>query len=377
MELIGIRQIETISSLGKGDEVWHSYLKSKPFLNGLSDRGAVYFQDHLVREIQDYIESRPELRRLDPSVQYLVFLSQKLHADFPHSTGLNIASSRGATHLFEHYFEEFSQSGNSNVFSSPTTTLGNLSSWLAHELNLKGFEMSHSIACSSGLHALVNGVVWLESGRCDQFVAGASEASNTPFTKAQMSALKICQFDADESFPVRAMDFDKTKNTMALSEGAGLVVLDKNIEGALAVISGVGFATELVEHPASISARATCFNKSMKMALEDAGLNTVDAIVMHAPGTIKGDLSELHAVQDVFGSNIPALTTNKWIVGHTLGASGILSLEMGVLMIQNNHFVPNPMFDSNIPNEVNTVMVNAVGFGGNAVSIILTRNEIN
>ena len=110
----------------------------------------------------------------------------------------------------------------------------------------------------------------------------------------------------------------------------------------------------------------------MKMALGGTKPNEVDAIVMHAPGTIKGDVSEYKAIQKVFGDSIPALTTNKWKIGHTFGASGMLNIELAILMIQHQTYIKVPYVEyKSIPKKINWVMVNAVGFGGNAVSVLL------
>ena len=62
---------------------------------------------------------------------------------------------------------------------------------MAHDLQTKGPEISHSITCSTGLHALLNGVTWLLSGMSDKFLVGGSEAALTDFTIAQMQALKV------------------------------------------------------------------------------------------------------------------------------------------------------------------------------------------
>ena len=112
----------------------------------------------------------------------------------------------------------------------------------------------------------------------------------------------------------------------------------------------------------------------MKMALKNTKLNEVDAIVMHAPGTLKGDASEYRAILKVFGKNPPMLTTNKWKVGHTFGASGMLNMELALLMMQHNYFVEVP-FAEKQPQKtaVRKVLINAVGFGGNAVSILLSK----
>ena len=66
----------------------------------------------------------------------------------------------------------------------------------------------------------------------------------------------------------------------------------------------------------------------MKMALGNFSPDEIDAIVMHAPGTIKGDSSEINAIFKIFCNKTPFLTTNKWKLGHTFGASGMLSLEL-------------------------------------------------
>jgi 3-oxoacyl-(acyl-carrier-protein) synthase len=288
------------------------------------------------------------------------------------SFGINIGSSRGATDLFEQHFEEYLTTGKAQTLASPTTTLGNISSWVAHDLQTEGPEISHSITCSTALHAVLNGVAWLRSGMADKFLVGGSEAPLTDFTIAQMRALKIYS-RSEENYPNRALDLEKKQNTLILGEGAGVCCLEiGKKENALAFIEGIGYATEILEHNISISAEADCFQKSMRMALANTNLSEVDVIVMHAPGTIKGDLTEYKAIEKVFGNNLPLLTTNKWKIGHTFGASGILSLELAILMLQHNQFVGVPFAkEQNAKQPIRKVLVNAVGFGGNAVSILL------
>jgi len=111
----------------------------------------------------------------------------------------------------------------------------------------------------------------------------------------------------------------------------------------------------------------------MQMALDGNAPESVDVIVMHAPGTIKGDSSEYSAIQKVFARQVPALTSNKWKIGHTFGASGLLSAELALLMMQQQEFIPIPYLkNEKIPKKIQKVMVNAVGFGGNAVSVLFS-----
>ena len=239
----------------------------------------------------------------------------------------------------------------------------------------QGPEISHSITCSTALHALLNGVAWLKAGMADKFLVGGSEAPLTDFTIAQMKALQI-YYNSNESseYPNRALDLNKKKNTLILGEGAAVCCLEiGEKKNALAFIEGIGYATEILEHNVSVSAEAICFQKSMKMALGTKYLSEVDAIVLHAPGTIKGDLTEYKAIQKVFGDNLPMLTTNKWKIGHTFGASGMLSVEMAILMLQKQVFIRSPFAEAEYQNKpLKKIMVNSVGFGGNAVSVLLS-----
>ncbi len=320
-------------------------------------------------------------KSLDDSVLFAIAASRKaiLKAGWKTNDnfGINIGSSRGATSLFEKHHADFLKSGRAQTLTSPTTTLGNISSWIAHDLQSDGPEISHSITCSTALHALLNGVAWLQSGMATKFLVGGSEAPLTDFTVAQMQAMKIYAKE-NQPYPCRALDLEKTKNTMILGEGAAVCCLEiGKKENALAYIEGIGYATEILEHNTSISAEADCFQKSMRMALKDTNLSEVDAIVMHAPGTIKGDLSEFKAIQKIFGIALPLLTTNKWKIGHTLGTSGMLSIEFAILMLQQQQLIGVPFLNSPSGGKpIRRILVNAVGFGGNAVSILLQQEAV-
>lgn len=380
---IAITALSSVSPLGNSpDEIWKNYLQPKTLISKKSIGNSGVLVAELPSGLKDKIielkKSESKYKHLDDSVLYAILASRqaienagwKKGDDF----GINIGSSRGATQLFEKHFEEFLQTGKTNTLASPSTTLGNISSWIAHDLNSQGPEISHSITCSTGLHAVLNGVAWLRAGMADKFLVGGSEAPLTAFTIAQMNALKIYS-NSQDKFPCRAFDLEKSKNAMVLGEGASVACLEiGKRENALAYIEGLGFATEILEHSISISAEAKCFQKSMKMALKDTNLEEVDVIVMHAPGTIKGDLSEVNAIKIVFKENLPMLTTNKWKIGHTFGASGMLNIEMAILMMQEQQFIGVPYAKSQKERtSIKKILVNAVGFGGNAVSILLSR----
>ena len=383
-EKISITGLSSVSSLGSSPgQIWQHYLEDKNFLIEkkfeVFDAYVAAIPEDVNKEIEKLKNSDSKYKNLDRSVLLAMYTSRNAIAqvDWEHDFGVNIGSSRGATELFEIYYDNFktNEFGKTATLASPTTTLGNIASWVAQDLQTSGPDISHSITCSTALHAVLNGIAWIRSGMSNTFLVGGSEAANTAFTIAQMQALKIYAPVAEnESYPCKALDLDKKSNTMVVGEGAVSMCLEKGVsENTLAVIEGVGYATEALKHNISISANADCFQKSMKMALFEADISTVDVIVMHAPGTMRGDSSEYNAIQKVFGDEVPSLTTNKWKIGHTLGASGLLSLELAVLMLQHQQFISVPFSNhSKVPKQLKTILVNSVGFGGNAVSILLS-----
>lgn len=381
-KIISITAISSVSPLGNSAvTIWNNYKNTNhcftsQFLDHKQTLVAQLDADSK-EEVQALKQSDIKYKSLDKSVLYAMAAARKAIENAGWTSedvfGINIGSSRGATDLFEKHYQEYLETGKAQTLASPTTTLGNISSWVAHDLQSAGPEISHSITCSTALHAMLNGIAWLRSGMADKFLVGGSEAPLTDFTVGQMRALKIYS-TSEDSYPNRALDLNKTQNTLILGEGAAVCCLEiGKKENALAFIEGIGYATEILEHNISISAEATCFQKSMKMALKNTNFSDVDAIVMHAPGTKAGDLTEYKAIQKVFGNDLPMLTTNKWKIGHTFGASGILSVEMAILMMQHNQFIGVPFAEAQkTSKQIRKVLVNAVGFGGNAVSVLLS-----
>ena len=389
---IAITSLSSISALGANpDTIWQNYLSNKSFITSKEFNGKTEFVATIPTEIKNELEilrqSDNKYKSLDETVLMAILAAREAVKNAGWNEGedfgVNIGSSRGATQLFELYHKEFLSTGTTPTLTSPTTTLGNIATWVAHDLKTSGVEISHSITCSSALHAILNAVAWLQSGMATKFLVGGSEAPLTDFTIAQMKSLKICastensDFQENE-FPCQALNLEKTKNTMVLGEAASVACLELGKkENALAYVAGIGYATDTLEHNISISKEAECFQKSMKMAIGALDLSVVDVIVMHAPGTIKGDLSEYRAIQKVFGQNLPLLTTNKWKLGHTFSASGMLSVELAIMMLQHNQFIDVPFakeINTNSKKELRYILVNAVGFGGNAVSILLSKD---
>lgn len=370
---IHINDWASVSPLGSNRKgIFENYLKPAHLLRFNGDWSSPVTA--AAEEELSTLKADPRYKELDRTVLLAILASRTLQA-VPAGAGLSIGSSRGATELFEKHFSEFQNTGSVSPHASPSTTLGNISSWVANDLGLRGFEMSHSITCSTALHSLVNACAWLSAGYSETFLAGASEAPLTPFTIAQMKALRIYARATADDFPCLSWHPDKQRNTMVLGEGAAIFALGKKGYNSHGIIRGIGFSTEKITHGGSISESGDCLYQSMEMCLEGISKSSVDAIVLHAPGTIRGDMAEKNAVQRVFGDRTPLLTSNKWKVGHSLATSGALSLEFALLMLRHQCFIALPWENDFVRHQpLQNILINAAGFGGNAVSLLISRN---
>ncbi len=285
---------------------------------------------------------------------------------------LNMASARGATDTWERAHSNWFSGGQLAADTSPSTTLGGIGSTVSQELGLQGYSFGHSITCSGAAFAIANAVAWLRAGMATRILAGGAEAPLTAFTVEQMKALRIYSREDKPTYPCRALDVGKRENTMVLGEGAACFALETEPEQAQAWVAGLGYGQEPLPSAAGMQPDGQALQRAMRKALDQAGLSRPDVIIPHAPGTRKGDRAERAALQALFGENIPPLASNKWKIGHTLGASGALSLELALLLLRDQAWCPQPGWIGQKPeSRMDSVLVNAAGFGGQAVSILL------
>jgi 3-oxoacyl-(acyl-carrier-protein) synthase len=331
-------------------------------------------------ELTSLLEENTSYKTLDRSVQLAILAARGLKK-VPSTSAINIGSSRGATGLWEDNHEKFIASGKkfAPTPTSPLTTLGNISSWVAQDLEITGAAFSHSITCATAAHSILNAIAWISSGMATDFIAGGSEAPLTPFTVAQMKALRIYA-TGNEDFPCRALDLDKKTNSMILGEAAACFSLSASDTNSLAKIIGYGTSIERLSSATSVSDAGLGLQESMRSALKSIDISTVDAIVTHAPGTIKGDLAEVAAIRAVFQNDLPVLCNNKWQIGHSLGASAAMNIVMALQMFEKETLVENPFYQTlKSSKKLNTapkrVLINATGFGGNAVSLLVEKVE--
>ena len=270
-----------------------------------------------------------------------------------------VGCSRGPTESWEAGFSEFQATGRVAARTSPQTTLGSIGFTLGRYFGVSGLSSSLSVTCSSGFHALLHGVALLRSGMAGRVLVGGAEAPITPFTLRQLEALRVYAEVPETGHACRP--FATPASGMAIGEGAAFVCLGESAgakrgEGAEFVVDAMGFGQELGQSATGISVDGAGLQRTMRTATDG---EMPDLIVAHAPGTRRGDAAEAAAIRTVFGeAAMSRVESGKWATGHTFGASGPLGLDYALRKL----------------GEGQSALVNATGFGGNVVSVLIGKN---
>ena len=283
--------------------------------------------------------------------------------------------------LTERHYGSFFES-DEHLGCMKTHDCGSSTQQIARRFGLFDDSTTLSTACSSSANALMLGARLIESGQADIVVAGGTEAL-TRFHLNGFNALMI--LDREQCRP-----FDATRAGLNLGEGAAYVVLESETaareRGAeiQAWLSGSGNACDAFHQTASSdNGEGACL--AMKQALEEAGLSPKDInyVNAHGTGTPNNDLSEGVALQRVFGTEMPPVSSTKSFTGHATSASGSIETVICLLAMQQG-FIPanlgwqHPIEGGIIPTlgqegcRLRHIMCNSFGFGGNDTSLILS-----
>ncbi|MGK2965595.1 MAG: beta-ketoacyl-ACP synthase II [Tepidiformaceae bacterium] len=276
-------------------------------------------------------------------------------------------------------------------------SLGNMAAaQVALQYNLRGYNGTIVTACAAGTQAIGEGAMVIRTGRADVVVAGGCEAGITELGLAGFSVMRALTSQNDE--PSKASrPFDATRDGFVPAEGSGVLILESE-EHALArgahiyaELAGFGCtcdAFHVVAPPEDGDGAA----RAIVAALDDSGftVDDVDYVNAHATSTPLGDTAETNALKKVFGESAYrlAISATKSLLGHGLGASGgmetiaaIKTIETGVIHPTINLHTPDPTCDLDyVPNtareaDVNVVLKNSFGFGGQNSCLVLARYE--
>lgn len=300
-------------------------------------------------------------------------------------TGLISGTSVGGMDVSETEYEKYHNGEPTNVLNYLHHPSGTSTEQMAQELGIDGFVNTISTACSSAANAIMMGARMILAGKLDRVIVGGTD-SMTKFTISGFRSLMI--FDEDFCRP-----FDETRKGLNLGEGAGFLVIEseKSIQitkkTPLAKLSGWSNASDAFHQTAS-SPEGNGAILAMTKALEIANLKASDIGYANAHGTAtpNNDLSESKAFIKIFDGKVPAFSSTKAYTGHTLAASGGIEAVISILTMNNSVLFPNlnhtlPIEETGLMPvkkvqkgvEVNHVLSNSFGFGGNNSTLIFSK----
>src|SRR5690606_894173 len=224
-------------------------------------------------------------------------------------------------------------------FTVPRLMVNAVSGNVSIRWGLKGPASSHATACASSGHAIGDAFNYIRRGWADVMISGGAEAAVTPLCMGAFMTMKALSTRNDA--PERASrPFDKDRDGFVLAEGAAMFILESlehaQKRGATILAELVGFGNSSdAGHITAPDAEGLGAARSMRWALQDAGLNTdeIDHVNCHGTSTPLGDKAEVAAVLSVFGDHARKsaggkllMSSTKSVHGHALGASGAVEL---------------------------------------------------
>ncbi len=356
-------------------------------------------------DIERYID-RKEARKMDAFIHYAIAASREalegsgvvIDASNADRVGVFIGSGIGGLPLLERTHRDLMERGPRKIspFFIPGM-IGNLASGQVSILTgAKGPNLAVVTACATGSHAIGESFRLIREGYADAMITGGAEAVITPLAVGGFCAMKAVSTRNDE--PEKASrPFDAERDGFVMGEGAGIVVLEEReraiARGAVPVCEVVGYGLSGdAYHISAPSPDGDGAVRSMRHALEDAGLgpSEIDYINAHGTGTPTGDRVEIAAVKAVFGEHARklAISSTKSMTGHLLGAAGGLETAVVALCVREdrvpptiNQTAPDPECDLDcVPNAarsmpVRAAMNNSFGFGGTNATLVLRKHE--
>ena len=314
----------------------------------------------------------------------------------PYRYGAIIGTGDAGNGLHYEMFQRIQEHGMESV--SPFYAVGVIPNippaYFSKEYNFQGPNFSVNSACATSGHAIGTAALMIKTGLADVMLCGGTEAVLNEASYSGFSIINALS-RRNDSPETASRPFDKDRDGFVMGEGAGVICLEElehaKRRGARihAELSGYGFSCDAYNLVAP-QPEGTGAAIAMENALADAELqkDDIDLINAHGTSTPLGDISESKAIHTVFssrGNSIPVHST-KSMIGHLIGAAGgveaiaaVLSIKEGIAHPSINLYVQDPEIDLNIianksqEMEINHVLSNSFGFGGQNSTLIFSR----
>lgn len=395
MQKIVVTGMGIISSIGNSvEENFHSLIQSKSGITRV-ENFSTYLKDFIkVGEIKLSNEDLSERLNIVKENSYTrtsllaIFAIKEAIKHFSETEisqmGLVSASTVGGMDKTEQYFYEYQNNISVRKYIH-THNIGDITHQIADYFGLKSIVTALSTACSSSANAIITGCNLLRMGYLKQVIVGGSD----PLSKFTINGFNSLMILSDTD----CQPFDNNRKGLNLGEAGAYLVLEteenalKNNHKILATLSGWGNANDAYHQTASSADGEGAF-LAMQKALSMANLSPseIDYVNAHGTATQNNDLSESIALSRVFHS-VPDFSSTKAFTGHTLATASSVEAIYSILAIQNGIVFPNlnfqtPMVEVDIKpqteikyKEINNVLSNSFGFGGNCSTLIFSKYD--
>lgn len=273
-------------------------------------------------------------------------------------------------------------------FVVPRTMASTVSATLAVPFKIKGVNYSISSACATSGHCIGNAMELIQFGKQKIVFAGGGEEIHWAMS-SMFDAMTALSSKYNDNPQTASRPYDKTRDGFVIAGGAGVLVLEElehaKARGAkiYAELTGYGATSDGYDMVAPSGEGAV---RCMKMALSTVK-NKIDYLNTHGTSTPVGDITELKAVREAFGENIPKISSTKSLTGHPLGAASVHEAIYCLIMMKNNFIAASANItemDDEAKNfpivtkveknvTLNSVMSNSFGFGGTNATLIFEK----
>jgi 3-oxoacyl-[acyl-carrier-protein] synthase-1 len=310
-------------------------------------------------------------------------------------TGIIVGSGGPSTYAIVRAAEIARDKGPKKIgpFEVPKAMCSGPSGVLATSFEIKGVNYSISSACATSAHCIGNAAEMIQWGKQDvMFAGGCEELDWTLSVLFDAMGAMSSRFNDTPATASRA--YDANRDGFVIAGGAGMLVLE---ERERALKRGARIYGELVGYGAtsdgfdmvapSGEGAVRCMRKALE-GFDGKGVGKVDYINPHGTGTPVGDEREIAAIREVFGENVPAISSTKSLTGHSLGAIGVQEAIFSLLMLNNGFicesanieeldpaFADVPIVRERQDVPLNCVLSNSFGFGGTNATLVFHRHS--
>ena len=396
-------------------ETWDNLVKGVSGAGPITHFDASKFKTHFACEVKnfngtDYID-RKELRKMDLYTQYAIAAAKEavedsgmdLEKEDLNKIGVIFGVGIGGLHTFEEEVLNYAQTKDTigprfSPFFIPKMIADIASGHISMIYGFHGPNFTTTSACASSSNAIGEAFNLIRLGKANMIVAGGAEATIYPAGVGGFNSMNALSTRNDD--PTHASrPFSASRDGFVMGEGAGCLILEElehaKARGAkiYAELAGTGASADAyhitASHPEGLGAKLVMTN-----ALEDAGMQPedIDYINVHGTSTPVGDISEVKAIQALFGEHAYKLniSSTKSMTGHLLGAAGAVEAIASVLSVKNDIVPPtinheegdndeqidynlNFTFNKAQHRTVRAALSNTFGFGGHNACVIVKK----